>query len=598
MGRQAYLNKIAFGRSAFEPAQTTTSTSEYVQLTSVQQERAHDHGRRLREAQNDVLASIGVVERRRSPSQSLPGSYEERLRELEEEDTVGHAVAITSTLTENACTWWVGSIRERLLTFRYPVVHSFSSIVSSERHLSGRSLIYSGFLARSLYQLCVQATVYGAHILRPVERLLIHHGSRKSRYFYRRWRAAFHATFRISLELLFYPFSYYSFLQRIGLVPPRPLLPPLGSFLPFSGQSPLLPLSVYYSALASPAEFFKALATSPFVFVCLENFFDRWVYAIITAPMEATIIRPTNPDLVSPEEGKRERDSSILGLRKKPPTFVHNAIARLFGLIGWGNGNSSVYLHSSLVGSHTHGIQNGGSIEVGGSHVRNISRREIPAGSQNVPVSPEPEAPETITVPISSLSEALPSSPPASSPLSPTASEASQNDADPRIRITTRGPLVEMEVRLPPQVLSSHTEIAGSGPPTPIQHNMVSAVPMRTSGVLPYHRVSQLSLEPSSMIGSICRAQITRLVSLPLKLVALRLVASHHLAGRAEHAGSRSVYNAFALPTDLRWKSVGVFVSRLALCSMLELALDLGLWVYEYWAVSWLGTRAFDWGAL
>lgn len=37
------------------------------------------------------------------------------MRELEEEDTVGHTLAITSTLTENVCTWWIGSLRERLL---------------------------------------------------------------------------------------------------------------------------------------------------------------------------------------------------------------------------------------------------------------------------------------------------------------------------------------------------------------------------------------------------------------------------------------------------------------------------------------------------
>lgn len=117
-----------------------TQTSEYIQLASSQREvppeardssvnryiqlydergnpinpRAHDHGRRLREAQNDVLASIGVVERRRSPSQDLPGSYKERLQLLDDEDTAGNAIALVSTLSENVCTWWIGSLRERI----------------------------------------------------------------------------------------------------------------------------------------------------------------------------------------------------------------------------------------------------------------------------------------------------------------------------------------------------------------------------------------------------------------------------------------------------------------------------------------------------
>jgi hypothetical protein len=80
--------------------------------------RAHDHGRRLREAQNDVLASIGVVERRRSPSQHLPGAYKERLQLLDDEDTAGNAINIASTLSETVCTWWIGSLRDRICVRR------------------------------------------------------------------------------------------------------------------------------------------------------------------------------------------------------------------------------------------------------------------------------------------------------------------------------------------------------------------------------------------------------------------------------------------------------------------------------------------------
>ncbi|KAF2441106.1 hypothetical protein P171DRAFT_499068 [Karstenula rhodostoma CBS 690.94] len=597
MGRHAYLTKIALGRSAFEPAQTTASTSECVQLAAARQERAHEHGRRLREAQNDVLASIGVVERRRSPSQSLPGSYEERLRALEDEDTAGHSLAITSTLTENLCTWWVGSLRERLLTFHYPHLHSFSSIVASERGLSGKTLIYSGFPSRLLSQLCVQSTIYGAHVLRPVERLIIQHGNFKIRYLYRRWRSVLNAALRISLELLFYPFSYYSYLQRIGLVPARPLLPPLKSFIPFSGQSPLLPFSVSYNALATPTGFALSFLTSPFVVVCLEHLFERWVYAIINAPIETTILRPNNPDMISPEEGNRERTTSILGLRKQSPKIVRNTIAKFLSFIGWGDADSTAS-RSFSIPSQAHDLQNNNTTEVGGRRVNNVSRLQIPGVLQSSLIEPETEGTETITVPISSLSELVSFSPQPSPPLSPTASQTSYNDGDPRIRITTRGDLVEMEVRLPPQVLSSHTEIAGSGPPTPVLRDIASPTLIRTPGVLPYHRVTQLSSEPSSMIGSICKAQIVSLVSLPLKLVTLRLVASHYLAGRQDFAGSRSVLGAFVLPSDVDWKSTGALVSRLALCGTLELAIDLTVWGCQYWTVLWLGTQVFDWGTL
>jgi hypothetical protein len=62
-----------------------------------------------------VLAAVGVVERRRSPIEGVPGSYEERLQELDIEDTIGNALGATFTITENLCTWWIGTIRDRVM---------------------------------------------------------------------------------------------------------------------------------------------------------------------------------------------------------------------------------------------------------------------------------------------------------------------------------------------------------------------------------------------------------------------------------------------------------------------------------------------------
>jgi hypothetical protein len=386
-------------------------------------------------------------------------------------------------------------------------------------------------------------------------------------------------------------------MQRVGLVPARPLLPSLKSFLPFSGQSPLLPISVHYSALASPSEFLLAFATSPFVFVCLEHYFERWVYAIVSTPIEATIIRPNNPDMISPEEGNRSRTAAILGLRKHSPEIVRNTIAKFLSFIGWGDPDF-VESRSFPIPSQAHDFQNSHATDVAGRRASNINIFPVPGVLQNSSAEPGIEVTETITVPISSLSEVAPFSPPPSPPLSPTASQTSHNDGDPRIRITTRGDLVEMEVRLPPHVLSSHTEVAGSGPPTPVPRDIASPTPLRSPGMLPYHRVTQLSTEPSLMIGSVCKAQIVSLVSLPLKLVTLRLVASHYLAGRQESAGSRGVLGALVLPSEVDWKSIGALVSRLALCGTLELAIDLTLWGCQYWTVQWLGTRVFGWGTL
>lgn len=152
--------------------------------------RSHAYGKRLRDAQNDVLASVGVVERRRPLSEGLSGSYEERLEELESEETAGNALALMSTVIENLCTWWIGTIRDRVLTFRIPDAIPFIQLVAFERSASGNSIAYTGFASRLVSTIGIQATVYGAYVYQPVERWVqFTRASSKTRRFVRRWRS-------------------------------------------------------------------------------------------------------------------------------------------------------------------------------------------------------------------------------------------------------------------------------------------------------------------------------------------------------------------------------------------------------------------------
>jgi len=59
-----------------------------------------------------VLASVGVVERQQ-PSVGPSGHDEHEM--LDAENTAGNAIAVAATLGENLCTWWVGSIRARVM---------------------------------------------------------------------------------------------------------------------------------------------------------------------------------------------------------------------------------------------------------------------------------------------------------------------------------------------------------------------------------------------------------------------------------------------------------------------------------------------------
>jgi hypothetical protein len=153
-----------------------------------------------------VLASVGVLEKRRSPTEGLPGPNEELVELLESEDTVGTAIYLTTYLTENLCTWWIGIIRERILvgcydsvlevanttqTFRYHDALSFGQIVASEHAYSGASMIYAG--SASLYFAAINkhAIEYSALVYRPIDRLLeATHTSRKTKGFFQGSRKA------------------------------------------------------------------------------------------------------------------------------------------------------------------------------------------------------------------------------------------------------------------------------------------------------------------------------------------------------------------------------------------------------------------------
>jgi hypothetical protein len=74
-------------------------------------------------------------------------------------------------------------------TFRVRDAIPFSQIAASEYHASGTSIVYAGFASRLLSTLGVQATVYAAFILRPLDRLVVAtRASSKTKSRLRQWR--------------------------------------------------------------------------------------------------------------------------------------------------------------------------------------------------------------------------------------------------------------------------------------------------------------------------------------------------------------------------------------------------------------------------
>ncbi|CAN9358353.1 unnamed protein product [Alternaria alternata] len=566
MGRQAYLDKIAFGRSAFEPTQSASQSTEYVQLESSQSEiprryheatannyvqlydergnpinpRSHQYGKKLRGAQNDVLASVGVVERRHSPADAFPGSSVERLELLEAEDTVGNAIALATTLTENLCTWWIGSIRERILTFRYPHALAFSHIAASERALSGTSIVYAGFFSRVFATMNIQAIVYSTFVYQPVERVLYAtRASPKTRHFFRRAKKAIKSS---------------SITDCIG-----------------------------------------AVLTSPLVLLCAEHAIERWIYACVYEAVETAVVRPDKPDIPSRDANGKDRALTVLGLRRESPTLIRNAIHRLLAMLGWALPSSSPNTQQkrTIELATTAASNNGQTIEVGGTQVINATPLHLPVlQSQDQPVT-EPLDADVITIPIDAFQDLIRSTTPPGSP-----TESEQNENDPRIRITSREGIVEMEVRLPPRILSTHTRVAEASGSSRDDAAVEPRDRARSIDGHVYHRVSQLSCEPAQMISAMVRAQLVGLVMLPFRMVTLRMIASHHLVSQGGYAGSHRIVNPLELHGDMSWRNIGTQLSRVALCGALELAIDLSLWGMQYQAITKFGQSVFGWGTL
>lgn len=398
---------------------------------------------------------------------------------------------------------------------------------------------------------------------------------------------------RAALGLFFYPLVYHADLQRLGLISAQPYLPPWSAFNPFSCTSPLTPLSLYYDQSTSFAECIKACLTSPAVVACAEQLLERWLYATINEAVETSVICPDNPDIASPEIGHKHRLLTTLGLRRPSPPLVRRAIEKLMLTTGWGTPAEPIEASPRLppeVARSGDSIE-GQTIEVAGTTVRNVAALDL-----EVVRSQGEHAPENLDLGVVALQfTAVDESDRPTTPVSPSVSvlRYDDDDDDPRIRITSREGIVEMEVRLPPHVLSSHTEVADA---LASAQGYQDEAKTRHDG--PQHRVSQLSMAPSDKISGVVKAHLVGLAVLPLRLVLVRLVASHYLAGSGGNAGvSRGVV---PLPRiwNSGWRSIGIQVSRLALCSVVHLAIDLGLWGGQYVLALNLGKSLFGWGTI
>lgn len=338
-------------------------------------------------------------------------------------------------------------------------------------------------------------------------------------------------------------------------------------------------------------DFAKAVLTSPVLFVCVTQLYEHWVFSSINEAIESSIIQPDNPDIKGRNIDDEHRASTILGLRRESPPAVREFINKVLTAFGWG----MPYADSGIDGQGdsqapqpvrlTH-------LDRGVTTIESITPLVIPVLRTRAEHEHEDVTPGSLPTVLDGRNDTdRPTTPP-----TPRIFEFQDGD-DPRIRITNRNDIVEMEVRLPPRVLSSHTELAETSTTESRLHQTAQTQNTSVPRNRPKHRVSQLSIESSRLLGTLVKGQCVSFALLPFKFVFLRLIASHYLGRSHELLHSRTVMPLPGL-RDLTWGSVGTQISRVALCSALQVSIDLGLWGLQYFTAVRIGKGVFGWGTL
>lgn len=325
------------------------------------------------------------------------------------------------------------------------------------------------------------------------------------------------------------------------------------------------------------------LILSPFVLIRLGNYVYDEIETYFHGLLDRAILQPSNPDKYS-----------SLRERHRFGTPQHTTLGCILTAIGWGHrsrpaGEEQKADLNLPLQENSHNAED--------SAVNNVVPNEpTPGPDQRVNTLSEPEG---RMHEMASNRHA-----PASEPDSPTGLRSDAEGAEPTIFIRSRdesanGMEVEMEIVLP-----QNTREGGGGEAHPIASTRRL---QKRHRVEPVHRVTELSVAPANILASLFSRQAAIWVTLPLHALVTRTIVSEYTSGLRENwalpaGGHITVWNPVGSPFPWRsknqWANGGLLLGKLALCSMVELAIGLGLWHFHCFGAWYVGRTTFDWGKL
>ncbi|KAL1304645.1 hypothetical protein AAFC00_003608 [Neodothiora populina] len=265
MGGQAYLTKLALGRSAYEPIPAAPSDNEQQDMTADENEenfysQRHDiKGNPINEdakhraeaqiaAKNEVLAAVGVCEKKNKEARGTSGtvslSDEEWKVIRESENNLGETARIISECIRHASSFWLIALRRRIQAGVIDSRLPFSLLLRSE----WRTFTSSGFRRACAYLMVGALPELGGQLLAIIFEYALEEAHMKlcelpfhlrfrrpGRQRMLRWIDRLNSGLLIAAQIFLSPLAVSAALQQLGFVSSTPLI----SLLPWSPTSAL-----------------------------------------------------------------------------------------------------------------------------------------------------------------------------------------------------------------------------------------------------------------------------------------------------------------------------------------------------------------------
>ncbi|KAJ5811168.1 hypothetical protein N7447_010684 [Penicillium robsamsonii] len=316
MGRQAYLNRLALGRSPYEaPDNATVDPSNPVRRISsvyadnyMQQYDTRGHpvnpesrtlGKELRRAKNDILSTMGIVVSGEDRNSGIPNE-QQKINQIASENDFGLVITTFDQLFIFFGTWWTSSVTGRVQTYRHYANSALLNVIQAERDTAGiLSFYFAGIPAWAMSS--------GLAIARetPLKRVFVSlrdyaQSLTGDSLGVRSLFGLLYTLARNSVLMLSMEFYMYSTLQSLSLVSPYGI-PGAQFLLPFGKESllQLPPLPADFSPHSLGTSLVQLL-TSPGALVFLYGYYlrpelEERIYRLIRRHLP----KPSLPDELS-----------------------------------------------------------------------------------------------------------------------------------------------------------------------------------------------------------------------------------------------------------------------------------------------------------